>query len=135
MRWLILVALAAPAAAEIAVPARTLPARHVIAPGDLVAAPGDVPGALSDPALALGLETRVALYAGRPVNPADLAPPAAVERNAVISLIYTSGGLVIETEGRALGRGAAGDRIRVLNLASRATVDAVLGADGAAHVN
>ncbi|WP_373487298.1 flagella basal body P-ring formation protein FlgA, partial [Blastomonas sp.] len=39
------------------------------------------------------------------------------------------------TDGRALGRAGVGDVIRVMNLTSRTTVTAQIGADGAAYVS
>lgn len=131
----LLMLLAAPAAAEIVVPVRTIAPQTVIAAEDLALSDAVVPGAVADPALAIGLEARVALYPGRPIRPGDLAPPAVVERNALLPLIYRSGGLLITAEGRALDRAGAGELIRVMNLASRATVTARLGLDGAAYVS
>lgn len=124
-----------PAGAEIIVPARTIPAQTVIAPGDLVQSDLVVPGALTDAGQVIGMEARVALYPGRPIVPGDLAFPATVERNAIVTLVYASAGLHVTTEGRALDRAGPGDLIRVMNLASRTTVTARIGADGAAYVS
>ena len=135
MRVLALLLLAQPAAADILVAARTIPAQTLIGPADLAIAEGEAPGTLSDPDLAIGQEARVALYAGRPIRPGDLGPPAVVERNAIVPLIFRAGGLYISTEGRALDRAGPGEVIRVMNLASRATVTAVVAADGAAYVS
>jgi flagella basal body P-ring formation protein FlgA len=82
----------------------------------------------------VGLEARVALYAGRPVRPEDLGPAAVVERNALVPLVFQHGALLITAEGRALGRAGPGEVVAVMNLASRATVQARMGADGAAYV-
>lgn len=132
---LLLLALAAaasavPAAAETLVALRMIRAQTVIAPGDVGLAPGLTPGALTRPEQALGLEARVALYPGRPIHPADLAPPALVERNARVTLVFRAGGLTITAEGRALARAAAGEAVRVMNLASRATVTGTVEPDG-----
>lgn len=132
---LLLALVAAPAGAEIVVPVRTIPPQTVIASEDLGMSNAVVPGAVTDPAQAIGLEARVALYPGRPIRPGDLAPPAVVERNALLPLIYQNGGLLITAEGRALDRAGGGELIRVMNLASRATVTARLGLDGAAYVS
>ena len=126
--------LAAPAQAEMLVPARTIPAAQVILADDLVRREGSVAGALSDPGLVVGMEARVALYPGRPIRPGDIGPPAVVERNQIILLIYSAGTLTITTEARALDRAGPGDAIRVMNLASRNTVTATIAADGTAHV-
>jgi flagella basal body P-ring formation protein FlgA len=131
---LILALAAAPAAADTLVAARTLRAQAILTAADLALAPGVTPGALSDPADAIGMEARVVLYAGRPLRPADLGPPAIVERNQIVTLLYRSGGLEIAAEGRALGRAGAGDSLRVLNLGSRSTVTGRVGPDGTVEV-
>jgi flagella basal body P-ring formation protein FlgA len=136
MRALILALLAAGSAeAQALVPVRTIPPRAVVAASDLAIADAAVPGALTDLAAAVGMEARVALYPGRPIRAGDLGPPALVERNALVPLVFRAGGLVIVAEGRALDRAGAGEAVRVMNLASRVTVTARMGADGMAHVS
>ncbi|MGL4526155.1 MAG: flagellar basal body P-ring formation chaperone FlgA [Aestuariivirga sp.] len=110
------------AEAQSLVPTRTLRATEILAETDLTLGEGTVPGALSDPAMAIGQEARVTLYSGRPIRAEDIGPPAIIERNQIVPLAYGSGGLSILTEGRAMARGGAGDVIRVMNLASRTTV-------------
>lgn len=124
----------APARADTLAAARNLPAHSVLAAADLTRAADPVPGALRDPAEAVGRETRVAIYAGRPVFAADLTTPAVVERNQVVPLTYFHAGLAISTDGRALDRGSVGDRIRVMNLTSRSTVIGRVGSDGSVSV-
>lgn len=130
----LLVLLAGPATAETLVAVRTLPAGHVIGPGDVGLRPAVVEGALSDPDAVLGMEARVALYAGRPIRPGEIGPPAVIERNQIVNLVFLSSGLQISTEGRALDRAGPGDMLRVMNTASRNTVTARAGWDGAAYV-
>lgn len=115
-------------------PARTIRAREIIAPDDLVMKSAEVPGALTDPARLVGQEARVALYAGRPIRPGDVVPPAVVDRNQPVTLVFDHGALIISTEGRALGRGAVGEVIRVMNLSSRTTVSGRVRSDGAIEV-
>ena len=103
-------------------PARVIRAGERIGPGDLTSRKGAVPGALRDAAAVAGLEARITLFPGRPIAPGDLAPPAMVERNQIVTLRFRRGGLVIEAEGRALDRGAEGVRVRVMNLLSRVSV-------------
>jgi flagella basal body P-ring formation protein FlgA len=131
---LIACALAGGAQAESLVATRTLPARSVLSEADIELVAQDYPGAASDPALVIGLETSVALYKGRPILIRQLGEPAIVERNGAVTLAYQTGGLMIITEGRALARGAAGDSIRVMNLASRTTLTGRIGADGTVYV-
>lgn len=133
-RVLLILALAVPASAESVVATRTIRAKAVIAPEDLTLVSAELAGALSDLAVAVGQEARVAIYAGKPVRPGDLGPPTLVDRNQFVTLIYLSGGLAISTEGRALARGSEGDEVRVMNLGSRNTVSGRIGPDGAVYV-
>lgn len=132
---LMIIAGAGPAAAQSLVPVRTIPPRTVVTASDLAIAETAVPGALTDLAAAVGMEARVALYPGRPIREGDLGPPALVERNARVPIVYRSGGLLIVVEGRALDRAGVGETVRVMNLDSRVTVTARMGADGMAHVS
>ena len=126
---------AGPLMAEVLVAARTIPAQSLIRAEDLILRNVAAQGGVDDPLLLVGMEARVALYAGRPVRPADVGFPAIIDRNEIVPLIYDTGGLYIATEGRALGRGGAGEMIRVMNLSSRSTVSARIGEDGAAYVS
>ncbi|MFN3259467.1 MAG: flagellar basal body P-ring formation chaperone FlgA [Pikeienuella sp.] len=114
--------LAAPLGAESLVASRAIPARSVIGPEDLRVAAAAIPGALSDPAAVEGMETKVTIYEGRPIRAGDLVPAAIVERNQIVRLRFERGPLEIAADGRALDRGAVGERIRVMNLASRVIV-------------
>jgi flagella basal body P-ring formation protein FlgA len=135
MRKLLMVLfLGHPVLADSVVATRTIRAHAVIGPEDLTLVEAILPGALGDPAAAIGLEARVAIYAGRPVGPDDVTAPALVERNQLVPLIYLSGGLQISTEGRALARGSEGEQVRVMNLGSRSTVSGRVGPDGAIYV-
>ena len=121
---LVLAALQSAARADTVIAAGTIRGQTLIMPSDVALAEGTTPGALSDVSQAIGMEAAVNLYAGRPIRPGDLRPPAIVERNALVTLRYDHGGLMIVTEGRALDRAAAGESLRVLNLGSRNTVTA-----------
>jgi len=125
---------AAPAPAEVVLAARTIRAQEVIGPGDLTLGRGEQPGTFADPEALYGKEAQVVLYAGRPVRRGDIGPPALVERNAVVAMIYNRAGLRITAEGRALERAPAGARIRVMNLASRTTVSGLVQPDGTIRV-
>ncbi len=135
MRVLLFLLLAAqPALAESVVATRTIRAQALIGPDDLTLVAAALPDALADPAAAVGLEARVAIYAGKPVKLSDLGPPTLVARNQVVPLIYLSGSLAISTDGRALARGSQGEVIRIMNLGSRTTVSGRIGPDGAVYV-
>ncbi len=131
---LMLAALATAAPAETLVAARTIRSLSILTPDDLAIVSGTVPGALSAPEEAVGLEARVVLYAGRPIRAGDVGPAALIERNQVVTIEFRRGALAISTEGRAMTRGGVGDAIRVMNLASRSTISAVVGSDGIVRV-
>lgn len=85
-RWLILslaVLMGVPAAAETLVAARTIRAQAILTAEDLNLTPGSTPGALSRPEEAIGLESRVILYAGRPILADQVGPPA-LDRKSVV---------------------------------------------------
>lgn len=121
-------------AADTVVATRTLRAGSVIGPADIGLVDGTVPGALSDPAAAIGQEARVIVYAGRAVRAADLGPPAVIGRNEIVTLIYRRSGLEIVTEGRSLSRAGIGDRVEVMNLGSRTTVTGTVTGHGRVRV-
>ena len=126
--------LAAPALGDSLVAARNLPAETLVMAEDLLLVTDHIPGALRNFNAAIGLETRVAIYAGRPVSEGDLRAPTVIERNARVALEYRSGALVIRAEGRALARAAAGDWLRVMNLTSKTIVTGQVSADGLVQV-
>jgi flagella basal body P-ring formation protein FlgA len=123
---------AAPAAADTLVAARTIRARTMLTGADVALGPGA--GGLTDPAAAIGREARRTLYKGQPIQPEDLTTPATIERNQTVMLAYRAGPLTILAEGRALGRAGPGDAVRVMNLASRATVSGIVAGDGSVLV-
>jgi flagella basal body P-ring formation protein FlgA len=135
MRPLVLIlALASPAAADSLIATRTIRAQSVIAAQDVAQVAADIPGALTSPDQAIGLETTVTLYAGRPLHQADLSAPSLVERNQAVRLVYQSSGLSIHVDGRALERGAIGDMINAMNLSSHLTVKGIVQPDGSISV-
>jgi len=123
-----------PALADSLVATRTIRAHSQLTADDMTLVAMEIPEALTDPATAIGLETRVAIYAGKPIHAQDLGPSAVVERNQIIALSYRAGGLVILTEGRALTRGGVGEMIEVMNLTSRTKVSGQIGTDGVVYV-
>lgn len=128
------IVLAQSAVADIIVPVRTIRAKEIIAAEDLVYKNMEAPGALDQPADIIGQEARIALYAGRPIHLGDIGAPAIVDRNDLVKIVFRQGGLEISTEGRSLGRGAEGDYVRVMNLASRTTINGRIRADGTIEV-
>lgn len=132
---LILCASASASMADTVIAARNLRPGAVLQASDILAVRGEVSGSFSQAAQVIGKEAKVALYAGRAIMTDDLSRPASVERNQLIELIYQSNSMTIHVEGRALGRGAIGDRIRVMNLTSKTNLFGTIQADGTIRVS
>ncbi|MEM1343273.1 MAG: flagellar basal body P-ring formation chaperone FlgA [Pseudomonadota bacterium] len=111
---------ALPAVAEM-LAARTLRVGTILTAADLKATQN-----MADIDALIGLEVRRAIYAGRPITAADLGPPTLVRRNAIVSVRYVIGGLLLRTEGRALDNGGLGESVRVMNLDTRMTIQATV---------
>ena len=123
-----------PCFADSLVATRTIRAHTTLVAEDVTAVEMDIDGAVRTVSAAIGQETRIAIYAGKPIRSADLGPRAVVERNQVVPLGYMAGGLNIMTEGRALARGGVGDTIEIMNLTSRSKVLGQIGSDGVVRV-
>ncbi len=137
MRWfytIIFTCVGFSAAAEMLVPVRTIRAKEIIGANDVIWKPANLDGAISDITEIVGKEARIALYPGRPIHRGDIGPPAIVDRNDVVVLIFSQGSLRIMAEGRSLGRGSAGEMIRVMNIASRTTISGRIRSDGSIEV-
>jgi flagellar basal body P-ring formation protein FlgA len=135
MMWrLVFLILPEIACADSLIATRTIRAQSVVQLDDVTLVAAAIPGALAGADDAIGLEARIAIYAGRPIKAGDLVAPALIDRNQIISLSYQTGALTILAEGRALARGGVGDVIRVMNLASRSTVSGRVAADGTVQV-
>lgn len=130
----ILLAAVSPAYAETVVATRTIPARAVITIDDVTIKGEATARAIGDLQNIIGMEARVSLFSGHPIRTGDIGQPAVVERNQIIPLLFEKNGLVISTDGRALGRAGPGDTIRVMNIGSRKTVSATIGDNGVAYV-
>lgn len=120
--------------AEILVPVRTIRAKEIVRADDVIWKSIELDGAISELADIVGKEARVALYPGRAIRRGDVVSPAIIDRNDMIMLVFTKGGLRIMAEGRSLGRGAAGDLIRVMNVSSRTTISGRIQSDGSVEV-
>ena len=124
-----------PVQAETLTTVRAVRPLTVVAADDLALLDREISGAISSPDEVIGMEARVTLYPGRPIRRGDVGPPALIERNQNVVLIFAQGGLVITTEGRALSRGAVGDRVRAMNIASHTTISGRVTSGGAVLVS
>ncbi len=123
---------------ELPVPVRRLNPGAVIQPDDLHLvrlragrARGELVRAPQD---AIGMTLRRQLAPGLPVALADLTRTPTVLRGAQVTMELRAGGLALATPGLALESGALGERIRVVNPASRAVVEAEIAGPGRVRV-
>jgi flagellar basal body P-ring formation protein FlgA len=84
---------------------------------------GEVVRRLED---AVGMQTKRQLAAGQPLGTGDLVRPSIVARGATVMMVLDSPGIALTAQGQATEAGSIGDRIRVLNPASRAVIEAVV---------
>lgn len=103
-------------------------------PAGTVIEPVHLSGAEADVAPLLGRQAARTIFPGRAVTYADTREADLVERNGIVRVIARKGPLKVETKGRALGAGAAGQEILVMNLDSRRTITAVIVGPGLVEV-
>jgi flagella basal body P-ring formation protein FlgA len=92
---------------------------------------GEVVHRLSD---AVGLQLKRQISAGLPFAVGELMRPAMVQKGANVQMQLDSPGIALVAQGQALESGAIGERIRVLNPASRAVIEAEVMGPGRVRV-
>lgn len=115
---------------DVPVPRRPIGPGEVLRPADLEWASlredrvrRDV---ITDPNRLLGTTPRHRLRQGEAVREGETRPPVIVARNAQVAIVLEHGSMRLTVLGRAIEDGARGETIRVTNLQSRATVEAVV---------
>ncbi len=104
--------------AEIIVAARALPAGHVIEDNDLLRERRDVSGLrgpLSERQAVVGLILRRAVRPGQVIRKQMLMAPLLVRRGEVVTIVATSGPVMVSMAGEALDAGRSGAIVRVRN--------------------
>ena len=81
---------------------------------------------VTDPAKLIGTTPRQRLRAGEPIRDNDTRPPVLVARNSTVTIVLQTGYLRLTAQGKAIEDGAKGDTIRVTNLQSKKTIEAVV---------
>ncbi len=125
--------------AEVVVSRRALDRRDVIREADVTLARVErrklARGAGLDLAAVVGKAATRALRAGDPIAATDVENPRVVGRGELVTLTYERPGISLTARGRALGDGAVGDSVSVLNEQSRRTVEGVVVAAGVVRVD
>lgn len=84
----------------------------------------------TDPEQIVGLAARRSLRAGQPVSPGDFTRPLVVARGDSVTIVFETSSLTVTARGQALGSGALGDLVDVLNPQSKRTVHATVAGPG-----
>ncbi len=114
---------------------RTISQGEIVGRGDVELRPethvhyGALPASQSP----VGLEAKYRIAAGRVLRERDVGRPALVHANALVRVIWTSPGIAMEMQARALESGSAGDTIRVLNTMTSRTIKGVVLPDGSVN--
>lgn len=111
----------------------TLIATEVIRAGDALGETNteSEDGTLSDNDRALlGREVRRTVYKGKIIEASDTRPRRLVVRNQNVTVKYISRGVEISMTGRAMGEGAAGEPISVMNPETRKLVHGQITPEG-----
>jgi flagella basal body P-ring formation protein FlgA len=74
----------------------------------------------------IGLTPRRIAYAGKFIIDGSLGRPILINRGEKVSITFREGPLVLTARGKALQSGAKGDLVRVTNINSSRTVDAIV---------
>jgi flagella basal body P-ring formation protein FlgA len=79
---------------------------------------------------AIGMQVKRQIAAGQPLALTELTRPSMVQKGAIVLMMLDSPGITLTAQGQAMEPGALNERIRVLNPASHAVVEAeVIGPD------
>ena len=136
MRWLVFFSAmwALPALGQSVVAVSGIRAQTIITASMVSLSKADTLGAFTDLAQVIGKEARVNIYPGRAIMPDALGAPAILERNQNVVMRFVRGALSIYSEGRVLQRAGVGERVRVMNMDSKAVIYGRVGADGVIEV-
>ena len=82
----------------------------------------------------IGLTPRRPLKARQPVRTSDLQAPIVVPKGSTVTVTLRRPRMILTTKGRAAENGARGELIRIINLKSNKTIEAVVSGPGRAVV-
>ena len=77
----------------------------------------------------VGMTPRRMLLSGKPVRANELQRPQLVGRGDTVTIVYNDKVMTLTAQGKAMQSGAKGDVIRIVNIASNRTLDALVDGD------
>ena len=93
-----------------------------------------VQGMVVDEEELIGMTARRLLVAGRVIKSTEIEAPQIVSRGELVTLSLNHGLMNLATKVKALQSGAKGDLIRVVNIASNQTLQAIITGENAVSV-
>lgn len=87
-----------------------------------------------DPELLIGMEVIRPTQPGTPLRHGQVDFPEVVTRGQTVTLIAGGAGIEIRMQGKAMGSGAAGDRLVVTNLSSGRRIEGIVQRDGSVQI-
>jgi len=94
-----------------------------------------VTDALTKPEHVVNQAARRALRANQTLRAADLMKPQIIARDDAVTIVFRSKAITLTLRGKAMGNGAEGDTISVLNPQSKRIVQATVTAPGVVTIN
>ncbi|MES9964958.1 MAG: flagellar basal body P-ring formation chaperone FlgA [Candidatus Sedimenticola sp. 20ELBAFRAG] len=91
-------------------------------------------GYFRDPSQIVGKTVKRSIQANRALLPSQLVAATAIEKGSMITILARTGGIKVRMKGKALSRGATGDRIKVQNLSSKRKIEATVVGPGIVEV-
>ena len=82
----------------------------------------------------IGMSAKRRLNPGRPIKRSDVEAPKIVERNAIVTVLYRSPGMVLKTKGRATAAAARGEIVPIVNVQTKRTLQARIVSSDTAEV-
>jgi flagellar basal body P-ring formation protein FlgA len=78
----------------------------------------------------IGMSPKRPIAQGRTIRTGEIRPPVLVKKGSRVTVIFRTPNLKLTTVGRALQNGAKDDIIRIRNLRSKTTIDAMVASSG-----
>lgn len=128
----------APATRSVLVPAVALPKGAIITMADLstTTVPSNrvfISTAATEAQL-IGMQTLRAVPAGEPISTLHLRTPPTISRGSLVPFVFARGAVQLRGQAQALEDGQAGQSIRLLNTATRATLVGMVQTNGSVIV-
>lgn len=92
------------------------------------------PGVIAADRPVVGLEVKQRIAAGAALTERDIGPRDLVRASQPVRVLWKTGGITLELQGRALESGPAGAEVRVSNPRSGRTIRAIVVAEGTAEI-